>query len=143
MLRGRRQAAPECFPGSGKMAFVSDRPRSVSHPGAVDHRQMAGRHADGGSHSPMITGGLPLPQEITERWQARFRAPRVTLPDWAQDAPHRCVYASDLSGVVEQYAWDRELDTHRQVTDRPNGTLMGTVSPDGETLWWFADTRSE
>ena len=48
-----------------------------------------------------------LSPEVTARWQARFRAPRVSLPDWAQDAPHRCLYASDLSGVVEQYAWDR------------------------------------
>ena len=27
---------------------------------------------------------------------------------WAEDAPHRCLYASDVSGVVEQYAWDRQ-----------------------------------
>jgi dipeptidyl aminopeptidase/acylaminoacyl peptidase len=84
-----------------------------------------------------------LSPEVTARWQARFRAPRVSLPDWAQHAPHRNVYSSDLSGVVEQYAWDRETDTHRQVTDRPNGTLSGTLSPDGETIWWFADTDGD
>jgi dipeptidyl aminopeptidase/acylaminoacyl peptidase len=84
-----------------------------------------------------------LSPEVTARWQARFRAPRVSLPDWAQHAPHRNVYSSDLSGVVEQYAWDRETDIHRQVTDRPNGTLSGTLSPDGETIWWFADTDGD
>ncbi|MCU1668015.1 MAG: Dipeptidyl aminopeptidase/acylaminoacyl peptidase [Blastococcus sp.] len=84
-----------------------------------------------------------LPSEVTERWKARFRAPRVSLPDWAQDAPQRSLYASDQSGVVEQYAWDRGTDTHRQVTDRPNGTLMGTLSPDGETIWWFADSDGD
>src|SRR3954463_12477753 len=84
-----------------------------------------------------------LSPEVTARWQARFRAPRVSLPDWAQDAPHRNLYASDLSGVVEQYAWDRETDVPRQVTDRPNGTLAGTLSPDGETIWWFADTDGD
>src|SRR5690349_16026 len=104
---------------------------------------MAGRHAETGSHSPVITGETALPPAVTARWQARFRAPRATLPDWAQDAPHRCLYASDLSGVVEQYAWDRRLDTHRQVTDRPNGTVMGTISPDGETIWWFEDTDGD
>ena len=51
------------------------------------------------------------------------------LPGWAEDAPHRCLYTSDVSGVVEQYAWDRQTDEHRQVTDRPNGTLMATLSP--------------
>jgi dipeptidyl aminopeptidase/acylaminoacyl peptidase len=80
-----------------------------------------------------------LSPEVTARWQARFRAPRVSLPDWAEEAPHRNLYSSDLSGVVEQYAWDRGSGVHRQVTDRPNGTLIGTLSPDGETIWWFAD----
>jgi dienelactone hydrolase len=84
-----------------------------------------------------------LSPEVTARWQARFRAPRVSLPAWAQDAPDRCLYSSDLSGVVELYAWDRATDTHRQVTDRPNGTLIGTLSPDGGTIWWFADTDGD
>ncbi|NEM06046.1 prolyl oligopeptidase family serine peptidase [Geodermatophilus normandii] len=84
-----------------------------------------------------------LSPEVTTRWQARFRAPRVSLPDWALHAPQRCLYASDVSGVVEQYAWDRTTDAHRQATDRPNGTLIGTLSPDGETIWWFADTDGD
>jgi pimeloyl-ACP methyl ester carboxylesterase len=84
-----------------------------------------------------------LSPEVTARWQARFRAPRVSLPEWAQDAPHRSLYSSDVSGVVEQYAWDRETGQRRQVTDRPNGTLMSTLSPDGETIWWFADTDGD
>ena len=29
------------------------------------------------------------------------------------------------------------------MTDRPNGTLIGTLSPDGETIWWFADTDGD
>jgi dipeptidyl aminopeptidase/acylaminoacyl peptidase len=84
-----------------------------------------------------------LPPEVTARWQARFRAPRVSLPDWAQDAPHRNLYSSDVSGVIELYAWDRRTDEHRKVTDRPNGTLIGTLSPDGKTIWWFADTDGD
>ncbi|RZU34233.1 S9 family peptidase [Blastococcus saxobsidens] len=84
-----------------------------------------------------------LPLAVTARWQARFRAPRVSLPDWAEEAPHRNVYSSDVSGVVEQYAWDRSTDEHRPVTDRPNGTLISTLSPDGGTIWWFADTDGD
>ncbi|MEX5718333.1 S9 family peptidase [Geodermatophilus maliterrae] len=84
-----------------------------------------------------------LPPDVTARWQARFRAPRVSLPDWALHAPHRSLYSSDVSGVVEQYAWDRTTDVHRQVTDRANGTLISTISPDGETIWWFADTDGD
>src|SRR4051812_4725308 len=75
---------------------------------------------------PTVDGVLP--PEVTARWQARFRAPRVSLPDWAQDAPQRSLYSSDVSGVVEQYAWDRDTESRRQVTNRPNGTLIGTLS---------------
>ena len=77
------------------------------------------------------------------RWRARFHAARVSLPDWAWQAPDRTVYASNGSGVWEIYAWDRATDTHRQVTDRPNGTLHATVSPDGEHIWWFDDTDGD
>src|SRR5689334_6587952 len=78
-----------------------------------------------------------------ERWKARFRAARVTLPRWARDAPHRSTYRSNASGTWEIYAWDRDAGTHRQVTDRPNGTWMGGVDPNGEWIWWFADTDGD
>jgi len=57
-----------------------------------------------------------------ETWKKRFRAPRTSLPQWAFDAPHRCVYVSNVSGTFEVYAWDRDTDEHRQVTRRPKGT---------------------
>ncbi|RKT52087.1 S9 family peptidase [Saccharothrix australiensis] len=77
------------------------------------------------------------------RWRARFTAPRVSLPGWADDAPHRSLYLSNASGVWEVYAWDRGTDTHRQVTDRPNGTSHAALSPDGRTIWWFADNDGD
>ncbi|PXY26371.1 S9 family peptidase [Prauserella flavalba] len=78
-----------------------------------------------------------------ERWRARFKAPRVSVPDWALDAPDASLYVSNASGVWEVYAWDRAADTHRQVTDRPNGTLHATTSPDGRWIWWFDDTDGD
>jgi dipeptidyl aminopeptidase/acylaminoacyl peptidase len=81
--------------------------------------------------------------EAESRWRARFTAARVTLPGWALDAPDRNHYLSNASGVWEVYAWDRATDIHRQVTDRPNGTSHATISPDGERLWWFADTDGD
>ncbi|WP_018683923.1 S9 family peptidase [Actinokineospora enzanensis] len=82
-------------------------------------------------------------EQAEARWRARFHAARVSLPDWALEAPDRTVYVSNASGVWEVYAWDRATDTHRQVTDRPNGTLHATVAPDGESIWWFADTDGD
>jgi dienelactone hydrolase len=45
--------------------------------------------------------------------------------------------------VWEIYAWDRATDTHRQVTERPNGTHNSALPPDGERVWWFADTDGD
>ncbi len=78
-----------------------------------------------------------------ERWKARYRAARVSLPGWAHDAPHRSVYRSNVTGTWEIYTWDRSTGEHRQVTDRPNGTWMGGLDPTGEWIWWFADTDGD
>ncbi|HEY3080243.1 MAG TPA: prolyl oligopeptidase family serine peptidase [Chloroflexota bacterium] len=83
-------------------------------------------------------------------WRRRFRAPRVTLPDWAVDAPDRLLYGSNASGKWELYAWDRASVTsgarnglRRQVTDRPEGTLSGDLDPSGESIWWFDDRKGD
>jgi len=76
-------------------------------------------------------------------WEKRFRAARVSLPDWAQDAPHRCVFVSNATGTFEVYAWDRARQTQRRVTDRPQGTSHATVDPAGMEVWWFADTDGD
>uniref|UniRef100_UPI0031DC4D93 prolyl oligopeptidase family serine peptidase n=1 Tax=Saccharothrix mutabilis TaxID=33921 RepID=UPI0031DC4D93 len=81
--------------------------------------------------------------EAEARWRDRFTAPRVSLPGWADDAPDRSLYLSNSSGVWEIYAWDRGADTHRKVTDRPNGTSHAALSPDGEQIWWFDDTDGD
>ena len=83
------------------------------------------------------------PDTSTPVWEQRVRATRVSLPDWAEDAPQRCLYVSNPTGTFELYAWDRSTDQHRQVTDRPNGTSDGALSPDGEHIWWFADTDGD
>ncbi|MFC4887686.1 S9 family peptidase [Streptomyces beijiangensis] len=76
-------------------------------------------------------------------WEKRFRAPRVDLPDWAEDAPDRALFVSNATGTYELYAWDRASGEQRQATDRPNGTTDGVLSPDGESIWWFSDTDGD
>ncbi|MEV7426013.1 prolyl oligopeptidase family serine peptidase [Streptomyces sp. NPDC091212] len=82
-------------------------------------------------------------QDPMPEWEKRFRAPRVSLPDWAEDAPARSLFVSNATGTYELYAWDRATGEQRQVTDRPNGTTDGTLSPDGEWIWWFSDTDGD
>ncbi|MGW0968022.1 prolyl oligopeptidase family serine peptidase [Streptomyces sp. NPDC002516] len=80
----------------------------------------------------------PQQQDMPD-WEKRFRAPRVSLPDWAEDAPHRSLFVSNATGTYELYAWDRETGEQRQVTHRANGTTDGVLSPDGAWIWWFDD----
>ncbi|MEV4439665.1 prolyl oligopeptidase family serine peptidase [Streptomyces sp. NPDC049577] len=76
-------------------------------------------------------------------WEKRFRAPRVGLPGWAREAPDRALFTSNATGTFELYAWDRATGEQRQVTDRPNGTTGGKLSPDGQWIWWFSDTDGD
>ena len=76
-------------------------------------------------------------------WEQRFRAARVSLPEWARDAPQRGLYVSNASGAFQLYAWDRAEGTSRQVTARPEGTTEGALAPDGEQIWWFDDTAGD
>ncbi|GAA3483678.1 prolyl oligopeptidase family serine peptidase [Streptomyces yanii] len=95
--------------------------------------------------APMRANGS-VPAQTTDSvpvWEQRFRAPRVSLPDWAEDAPDRALFVSNATGTYELYAWDRASGDQRQVTDRPNGTTDGVLTPDGEAIWWFDDTDGD
>ncbi|WP_103511098.1 prolyl oligopeptidase family serine peptidase [Streptomyces sp. SM13] len=94
--------------------------------------------------APTAPGASTTPGTSTApEWEQRFRAPRVSLPDWAEDAPDRSLFVSNATGTYELYAWDRASGRQRQVTDRPNGTTDGVLTPDGEAVWWFSDTDGD
>ncbi len=76
-------------------------------------------------------------------WEARFRAPRATLPRWGRLRPERCAYTSTASGSWQVHVWDRERGRHRQATDGPIGTVDGLLTPDGAQLCWFADETGD
>jgi len=76
-------------------------------------------------------------------WRRRFRAPRTSLPEWAEDAPERLVFGSNATGKWEIYAWDRESGDRRQLTDRREGTIEAAIAPDGRAIWWFDDTDGD
>ncbi|MEV0778843.1 prolyl oligopeptidase family serine peptidase [Streptomyces sp. NPDC050428] len=82
-------------------------------------------------------------REEAPAWERRFRAARVSLPEWAEDAPDRALFVSNATGTYELYAWDRATGAQRQVTDRPNGTTDGVLTPDGRWIWWFSDTDGD
>ncbi|AJT65499.3 hypothetical protein T261_3836 [Streptomyces lydicus] len=95
-----------------------------------------------GATGSAASAGSSVSTDIPD-WEKRFRAPRIGLPDWAEDAPARSLFVSNATGTFELYAWDRATGGQRQATDRPNGTTDGTLSPDGEWIWWFSDTDGD
>jgi len=77
------------------------------------------------------------------RWKRRYRAPSLTLPNWAIGNPDHLVYASNVSGSWQVHAWDRSGEGHRQVTAHPTGVVRGAATPDGEGVLWFDDSRGD
>ncbi|MEV1019849.1 prolyl oligopeptidase family serine peptidase [Streptomyces sp. NPDC050264] len=89
---------------------------------------------------PSVPPVPPVPSASSvPEWEQRFRAPRVSLPDWAEDAPDRSLFVSNATGTYELYAWDRATGEQRRATGRANGTTDGVLSPDGASIWWFSD----
>ncbi|RSO05410.1 S9 family peptidase [Streptomyces sp. WAC 06783] len=105
----------------------------------TDETTTANTDSSGAAGAPRAAGSPGAAPD----WEKRFRAPRVSLPEWAEDAPDRSLFVSNATGTFELYAWDRATGEQRQVTDRPNGTTDGTLTPDGEWIWWFSDTDGD
>ncbi len=78
-----------------------------------------------------------------DRWRRRFTAVRLSLPDPSRDDPDHAVYLSNESGRFELMTWDAATGASAQATDRPDGTVLGTLSADGRSLWWFDDTDGD
>jgi dienelactone hydrolase len=80
-----------------------------------------------------------LPPDQLPTWERRFRAGRVGMPDWAEDAPERCAVVATTAGVLEMHSWERGSGALSQLTARREGTAHGAIDPSGEWIWWFDD----
>jgi dienelactone hydrolase len=77
-------------------------------------------------------------------WEQRVRAPVMTLPTWSRDAPDRCVFATNSSGVWQVHVWDAANGARRQISDHPVGVREGYATFDGsEVVFWQEDTGDE
>lgn len=79
-------------------------------------------------------------------WKRRYRAARTTFPSWARDRADRLLYLSNHTGKFEVFAWDRERNAHRQVTDREEGTgsrVGSRLDPSGDHVWWWDDRKGD
>ncbi len=80
-----------------------------------------------------------LPAASDAPWVQRFRAPTVLWTGLAKAAPTRGLAASNQSGVYQLYAWDVRSGQLRQLTNKPQGVVFGSISPDGCYVYYFDD----
>ncbi|HXG39539.1 MAG TPA: alpha/beta fold hydrolase [Candidatus Limnocylindrales bacterium] len=81
--------------------------------------------------------------DATPIWIARFRAPLLTFPSAARDAPDRLVLATTESGSYQLWTWDRSTGERRRVSDEPIGVTGGAPTADGGRVVWFRDTTGD
>jgi dienelactone hydrolase len=96
----------------------------------------------------MAATGTTAPTSSTSSlpaWERRFRAGRVGLPDWAEDAPERCAVVATADGVMELHSWTVGSGPAGLVraTSRVEGTAGGGIDPSGEWIWWFDDASGD
>ena len=72
-------------------------------------------------------------------WKQRFRLPQAIGTQLARAAPTRGLAVSNLSGVYQLYAWDVLTGDLRPLTSRPEGQLLGVLSPDGRFVYYLND----
>ncbi len=78
-----------------------------------------------------------------DRWRRRFTAVRLSLPEPARDEPDHALYLSNESGRFELVTWNAATGVSVQATERDDGTVLGTLSADGRSLWWFDDAAGD
>lgn len=72
-------------------------------------------------------------------WKRRFRAPVIAWTQLAKAEPSRGLVASNRSGAYQLYAWEVATGELRQLTDKPEGVLNGTIAPDGRHIYYLDD----
>jgi dipeptidyl aminopeptidase/acylaminoacyl peptidase len=77
-------------------------------------------------------------------WERRYRAPKLTMPQWSRRAPDRTVFASNESGVWQVHRWDAATGDRGQVSKHPIGVLDGHATLEGtDVVFWQEDNGDE
>lgn len=72
-------------------------------------------------------------------WKQRYRAPIVLWTQLAKAAPQRGLVCSNRTGTYQLHAWDVPCGTLRQLTEKPEGLTMASISPDGRYVYYIED----
>ena len=81
---------------------------------------------------------LKPPQAETDAiWKQRYRTNGLWRAEIARRAPSRGMVISSVSGTGQIYAWDVFSGVQRQLTYRQEGTFVGSLSPDGNYIYYL------
>ena len=81
----------------------------------------------------------PLDLSADAPWKKRYRAPAIAGSSRAVQNSRRGVIASNKDGAYQIYAWDTETDRLTQLTHDPAGVPHGSISADGEYVYYLRD----
>jgi hypothetical protein len=74
-------------------------------------------------------------------WKQRYHVPTIASAQAARSNPSKGLIASNATGQYQLYAWSMLNGALRQLTYNPGGTLFGTISPDGNYIYYLLDDR--
>ena len=72
-------------------------------------------------------------------WKQRYRAASITFAMVAKQDPSRGLVCTDRDGIRQLYAWDVLSGELWQLTNQPAGVVNGTLSADGEYIYYLQD----
>ena len=81
----------------------------------------------------------PLRLDDNAPWKQRYRASTIAAAQLARSNPERGIVVSTETGQYQLYAWNVASGELRQLTFRPEGTVFGTISPDGRYVYYLQD----
>ena len=76
---------------------------------------------------------------VIDGWKDRYRTKVVHWTVPAAANRRRALAGSNRTGVAQLYAWDLDSNALIQITDRPEGTIGGTISSDGRWVHFLED----
>ncbi|KKQ06463.1 MAG: Peptidase S9 prolyl oligopeptidase active site domain protein [Candidatus Moranbacteria bacterium GW2011_GWF1_36_4] len=76
---------------------------------------------------------------IKEQWEQRFYDYTILWMNPAFNAPHRAILVSNLSGKFQLHSYDFITKFSRQLTKKSQGTLFGSISSNGEYVFYLND----
>ena len=77
--------------------------------------------------------------EVEASWQQRFRVERILWSALAEERPDRGLVAANRSGRYPLYAWQVPTGELRQLTNRPEGVLLGFIDSLGRHVYYLDD----